>query len=345
LLQSPAAAYAFWASSIETYRSAKPHEGYEILERICASKSSQCTCVYTSNVDGHFRRFETLSRRLYEIHGCVEEWACGSSMGYVQDEVTGRVRSRGGAFAEHNAAMEQTVRSQIGPDKRDNACDGRNKPWPATCARWVTFPPRDDMTMRTWITRCRRETDAESVTHLDEADKIEPLTSAAPQNAVSASGGVDWGASITPKCPHCQSALRPRVVMFGDTDEELLSAKAAEAEEYQAWEAAMEMALVADVSSSLVVLEIGCGERVPSVRDECEAVVRDTLRQGGRALLVRINPEAQCLGLPQDSHPSEGVDEEEPDPLVGHVVTLRSGAAQALAMVEAELGRLQAVRH
>ena len=71
LLQHPDAFHRFWAGSTRTYREATPHGGYAMLERLCASKPSGCTCVYTSNVDGLFRRFPTLRANLHEIHGCV----------------------------------------------------------------------------------------------------------------------------------------------------------------------------------------------------------------------------------------------------------------------------------
>ena len=39
--------------------------------------------VYTSNVDGHFRRFESFRDRLCEIHGSADEYICSCRMGYV----------------------------------------------------------------------------------------------------------------------------------------------------------------------------------------------------------------------------------------------------------------------
>ena len=45
---------------------------------------------------------------------------------------------------------------------------------------------------------------------------------------------------------------------------------------------------------SLVILELGCGLRVPSVRGECEAVLRDTRARGGAATLVRVNAEPEA---------------------------------------------------
>ena len=53
----------------------------------------------------------------------------------------------------------------------------------------------------------------------------------------------------------------------------------------------MESAISSDSTLSLVVLEIGCGTRVPSVRMETESVVRDARLRGARAHLIRINPD------------------------------------------------------
>ena len=92
----------------------------------------------------------------------------------------------------------------------------------------------------------------------------------------------------------------------------------------------MEEALVADPSMSLVVLEMGCGERVPSVRMECEAVVRDCLARGGAATLIRINPDGQL--------PAREPDGQLPDSngrLREHTIVIREGAAVALASIDA----------
>ena len=43
--------------------------------RLAARPDGRCH-VYTSNVDGHFRRFAALGARLHEIHGCTEDWMC-----------------------------------------------------------------------------------------------------------------------------------------------------------------------------------------------------------------------------------------------------------------------------
>ena len=58
----------------------------------------------------------------------------------------------------------------------------------------------------------------------------------------------------------------------------------------------MEAAVSSGVGGGLrlVILELGCGLRVPSVRGECEAVLRDTRARGGAAMLVRINAEPEA---------------------------------------------------
>ena len=76
-----------------------------------------------------------------------------------------------------------------------------------------------------------------------------------------------------PSCSHCGDLARPNVLMFGDyqwienrTQEQILR--------YNAW--------VRNVSTdNLVVVEIGAGKAVPTVRWECES---------HQAKLIRINP-------------------------------------------------------
>eukprot|EP00997_Jenningsia_sp_PLL12_P005469 NODE_2139_length_979_cov_22.758065_g1754_i0.p1 GENE.NODE_2139_length_979_cov_22.758065_g1754_i0~~NODE_2139_length_979_cov_22.758065_g1754_i0.p1 ORF type:complete len:206 (-),score=48.81 NODE_2139_length_979_cov_22.758065_g1754_i0:54-671(-) len=77
---------------------------------------------------------------------------------------------------------------------------------------------------------------------------------------------------------------------------------------------------------SLVVLDMGSGTRLPRVRTETEAVLRDVNRRSGpdaspRCLLVRINTEE-----PQAD-----------DPKLSGVVSLRMGAEEALKRIDAHL--------
>jgi hypothetical protein len=135
----------------------------------------------------------------------------------------------------------------------------------------------------------------------------------------------------TPCCRGCGVALRPAVLMFGDDDPALLERLRARGDAYQEWEERMEAAVSLSgrggggsssgdsggdgdsgrggdsgggigggggsgggSSLRLVILELGCGLRVPSVRGECEAVLRDTRARGGAATLVRVNAEPEA---------------------------------------------------
>ncbi|ETV85270.1 hypothetical protein H257_03071 [Aphanomyces astaci] len=92
------------------------------------------------------------------------------------------------------------------------------------------------------------------------------------------------------ECPKCHGPARPNVLMFGDTS--WLPNHQDEAR-YVAWEAAVEEALMRDRTKRLVVLEIGCGLRVPSVRMECEMVARDIqckTQSTDQVRHIRINP-------------------------------------------------------
>lgn len=250
----PACGYGFWSSCMRAYREAAPHEGYALLEKICRTKHADSTCVYTSNVDGHFRRFDRLSARLFEIHGCVEEWCCDC--------------------AEVSGAAFQSSPSREEARELDERCR----------AAIAAIP-----------------TPAE-VPGLQGLSAVGAVLAAAGPAATAAGTGlpagelgygerIAWGA-LPPRCRACGSALRPAVLMFGDLDAAQLARYEKVARLYQQWEDAAEGAVARSAGrSSLVVLELGCGTRVPSVRLECEAVCRDTTNRGGSALLVRVNPD------------------------------------------------------
>ena len=298
-LERPEYGYGFWAGCVRDYRKAAPHAGLNILERWLSTKARGNCYVYTSNVDGHFRRFPTLGRQLCEIHGCVEEWMCGSSMGFMCDEAAidvsdlsremTEVRSRGGAFAEHN---ERLIQQQQQQQQQEG-----DVPWRAECAAWRTR--LNDKTIREIIAKCN-------------LSKFE-----------------NSGSVSSPVCPLCESPIRPQVLMFADSDPVLLERLGEEAECYQEWEDAMEDAVSGDETLSLVVLEIGCGERVPSVRLECEAVARDCLKRGGNATLIRINKEGALPMIPEDEPPSDSIE------LCDHTIFIRGAAAEVLQRIDA----------
>ncbi|CAE8588746.1 unnamed protein product, partial [Polarella glacialis] len=128
--------------------------------------------------------------------------------------------------------------------------------------------------------------------------------------------------------------LRPAVHMFGEDDAALLEHLAREEERYVQWEAGMEKAVRGLDSEGcggarLVLLEIGCGLRVPSVRMEMECVLRDLLdgatHETDRVVLIRINPD-----FPQN-------------PLfpAASTISIRAGALEALSEIDALLKGLR----
>lgn len=92
---------------------------------------------------------------------------------------------------------------------------------------------------------------------------------------------------------------RPNVLMFHDSDANILESINNQRERYQAWEKRIEDEVVLK-GKKLVLLEIGCGIAVPAVRQETEEVLHDCLSRlqsdtkgistNDRVILIRINP-------------------------------------------------------
>ncbi|KAF0686166.1 Aste57867_22018 [Aphanomyces stellatus] len=108
------------------------------------------------------------------------------------------------------------------------------------------------------------------------------------------------------QCPKCNAPARPNVLMFGDRQ---WLPNAMDERRYVLWEAAVEEALRLDPTKRLVILEIGCGTRVPSVRKECAMVMDDILEKTHasnhvQVRLVRINPDALDDDESESTHPA-----------------------------------------
>jgi len=76
-----------------------------------------------------------------------------------------------------------------------------------------------------------------------------------------------------PACPRCGGLARPNVLMFGD-DEWLEQRTGAQHDRYLTWRRSLR-------GQRLVVIEIGAGTHVPTIRLECESAA---------GTLIRINP-------------------------------------------------------
>lgn len=93
LMVDPDKFQQFWLNFTRSYRLTKHHVGYEIIDRWCSgdlpnlhiNNGSMSPCwVYTSNVDGHFKRFKSLVGRVCEIHGTADEYICSCRIGFSE---------------------------------------------------------------------------------------------------------------------------------------------------------------------------------------------------------------------------------------------------------------------
>lgn len=79
--------YGFWGTCYNDYKQTQPHKGYHQLFNIL-EKLNKKYFVYTSNVDGFFKRVFP-EDNVFEIHGTLMEWQCSklcSDFVYCFDE-------------------------------------------------------------------------------------------------------------------------------------------------------------------------------------------------------------------------------------------------------------------
>lgn len=114
------------------------------------------------------------------------------------------------------------------------------------------------------------------------SDAIWPADDFQPQ--VDAQTGLLLGE--LPRCPHCGALARPNVLMFGDTGWNPLRAEAQ----------AQRMRRFLQQAGRVVVIELGAGTAVPSVRRFTQQLQREL-----QARLVRINPRESAVSSPRDA--------------------------------------------
>lgn len=136
---------------------------------------------------------------------------------------------------------------------------------------------------------------------------------------------VSSGGDVVPSCV----LLRPRVLMFDDgfSSHAQMGLNSSGAR-YQSWEEAMESTIETCDDKKLVVLEIGCGTRVPSVRIECQDVIQDTAaRCNNRSCcsFIRINPdEEEITNVPENVE----------------AISIRGKALSTLVRIDEYIGKL-----
>lgn len=94
-----------------------------------------------------------------------------------------------------------------------------------------------------------------------------------------------------PRCPQCHEGwLRPHIYLFGDGSRFINKEEATGEQSYIRWTGEVLEALRTNSSLKLVIVEIGCGLRVPNIRKRCETLFSGSPH--GQCQLVRLNPEA-----------------------------------------------------
>jgi NAD-dependent SIR2 family protein deacetylase len=108
-----------------------------------------------------------------------------------------------------------------------------------------------------------------------------------------------------PECPNCGALARPNILMFGDYDW-VPDRSQRDLDALATWRRGLH-------GKQLVVIEIGAGNAIPTVRRQAE------LASAATGALIRINPR-------------------EPEIRHGRGVSLPMGAAEALAEIDSRLG-------
>mmetsp|Transcript_12623 Transcript_12623/g.41122 ORF Transcript_12623/g.41122 Transcript_12623/m.41122 type:complete len:342 (+) Transcript_12623:214-1239(+) len=249
----PAAFHAFMCSFFNDAQEARRTAGYRTLRawQDCLFSSGRAF-TFTSNVDGmHLREGFA---RVFECHGSKMRWQCSKP---CRDEVWDLLLYPSFRFPSARPAKRRRLQEQ---DEAPSAEDS------GAAAEGAA---------------------AEGGGLTEAVSENSPSSAAA--SAARFVGQFDVGDATppAPSCPHCGSAARPAVLLFGE-DYASRHEAGGQAEEWAAWKQRVLDALAADRSKRLVVIEIGAGTAVPSVRDAGESLLR---RAGSRqCTLVRINP-------------------------------------------------------
>ena len=71
----PTTAWGFYGHRLRLYRATEPHAGFGLLKQ-WSRRMGQGAFIFTSNVDGHFRKAGFAPARIYECHGTIHRLQC-----------------------------------------------------------------------------------------------------------------------------------------------------------------------------------------------------------------------------------------------------------------------------
>lgn len=93
-----------------------------------------------------------------------------------------------------------------------------------------------------------------------------------------------------PKCARCGAAARPAVLMFGEWGDRDWLDSQQQLTRWKHWMQVLGELVAEGTGLRCVLLEIGAGGRVPTVRQTSEQILQVLLEGGANAKLIRINP-------------------------------------------------------
>jgi len=307
LSHDPEIFYGFWGTCFNDYRKTQPHDGYAIIrkwrdarfastsrvarsirmaiqERQASQKASASSAsapgpayevdgaagafyVFTSNVDGHaFDYFEPEEVR--ECHGNTEVWQCGSMPPCCKQ--TWRAAEKFKFAVDMKKMRAPAKRSSVTPamekpEKPNEVAEGNSTARLGSVK--LPFGLRRNP-LQNLPKEVRKEASAHVASSFGRKD-------------------ANW-----PCCPFCNGHARPRVLMFNDSH---WVSDFEQESRFQLWrEVLVDVGRSLNVSHGrmmrLLILEIGCGGTVPTVRSTVESTALQ-LKSAADVTVARINPD------------------------------------------------------
>lgn len=339
LFSEPELFWGFWGQCYNDYRDTAPHPGYEIIDRwadkwfrhsqtaedvrtILAGRKGQSDdvkppyivadhagafFVFTSNVDAHhFDWFRACEIR--ECHGNTELYQCAGNPENDDRPCPAVWR----APLDFRFQVDKTT--MLAPKARS-----------AKGAEAPTAAASDTAT-------AAGEADAPRVGRIRGSARTTTLRymPSSPDGLPSTADATGF-AQNHPTCPGCGGLARPAILMFGDgswLDDD------SQAERWSDWaEGARTLAERRNSGPTplrVVLLEIGAGNNVTTVRSTAERELKKFLNSGADAKLVRINPDFP-LGDGEDFSPT-GCN-------AARVVSVMGRGLPCLQLIDAAMGQ------
>jgi len=318
LEDDPELFWGFWGQCFNDYRDTAPHAGYEILSRWAKRfhdtdfaqllkkqldpawpfhfKSDEppynvpdrpgAFFAFTSNVDGHHLDWFA-PHEVRECHGNVELYQCASRRAGCRKLWRAPLNFRFSVDTSTMRALEMVPSKEGSQQPRsESACS-------TTCSSRCSPCGGSDLVLE----------------EEDEPEELASPTIAEPRVGRVRGGGrpgalrqltgpvpdaVAAGfARNRPVCLSCNGPARPAILMFGDFD---WQDSPASSKRWKAWSKTVEQIMLETSRKEnrkvkAVILEIGAGRNVPTIRSLCERMLHNWKEAGADATLVRVNPE------------------------------------------------------